>query len=109
MTPDTTSIKRSGRPRVRVRAILRNAMPVFLENAREITGRMESALRGREFENLGQLAHTLKGSSLSFDLNAVGEDSLALEQMCRRRDGIAAEALVNRIAAYLENVQIEYV
>ena len=95
-------------PNVRVRAILRNVMPVFLQNAREITGRMENALQGLEFESLQQLAHTLKGSSLSYDLNAVGEDCLSLEQACRREDLPAAEMLLNRIVSYLDNVHIEY-
>jgi HPt (histidine-containing phosphotransfer) domain-containing protein len=92
--------------RVEVDPDLVDLVPGFLDNRRADLGSIHDALARGDYRGIHRIGHNLKGNSgaLGFDrLGAVGRE---LERAALAQDEAGIRAEVERLADYLERVEV---
>jgi len=87
---------------------LLDLVPAFLRNRRTEVESLRQALATRDFEQLRQLAHRMRGVGSSYGFDYVTTLGREIEQYARSGDVQTLARLVGDYADYLENVRIEY-
>jgi PAS domain S-box-containing protein len=82
-----------------------NILRQFLTRAPTILDELEAAMRLKQAGRLGDLAHSLKGSSRSLGFHHVGALASAVEERARAGDLPAAEGLVAQIRQAFDEAQ----
>ena len=83
-------------------------MTMFRQYKEQLDDRVHeihSALREQDANRLALLAHNLKGVSLNFSANTLGDITLHLEEICKREDLTDAPALVAQLETEAHRVQ----
>ncbi|EFL49506.1 Hpt protein [Solidesulfovibrio fructosivorans JJ]] len=94
---------------VAVSAELRPIFDRFLAIQREHTVDLERALAARDSEDLSRLAHTIRGSTATFQLPEAADMALALEEAVANADFAAAGRLIAALARYFHETDIVFV
>ena len=94
---------------VEVDVDLEDLIPGFLERRQQDLQVLRDALSKADFEQICQLAHTLKGVGGGYGFDAITSISQQIQQAAenRRADEIEAELAV--LTNYLERVEVVYV
>ena len=87
---------------------LEDLVPAFMTNRRKEVETLRAALEARDFEQLRQLGHRMKGVGNSYGFSKVSELGKSIEDGARSEDRGALEALIVDYADYLERVQVVY-
>lgn len=87
---------------------LEDLVPAFMTNRRKEVETLRAALEARDFEQLRQLGHRMKGVGNSYGFGKVSELGKSIEDGARSEDRGALEALIVDYADYLERVQVVY-
>ena len=89
---------------------LEEIIPVFFENTREEIQSIQEALDRRDYAALTLLGHSLKGSSLGYGFQEMGEIGAAIENAAReRKSPEELQGLIEDLKAYAGNVNVVYV
>ena len=84
------------------------AMDSFMASARERVTEMGNSLEAQDLELLQRAAHTLKGSSRSYAMNALGDASAVLEDAASAGDRDKAASAFVRVREVLEESEKQY-
>ena len=87
---------------------LEDLVPAFMTNRRKEVETLRAALEARDFEQLRQLGHRMKGVGNSYGFSKVSELGKSIEDGARSEDRVVLEALIVDYADYLERVQVVY-
>jgi HPt (histidine-containing phosphotransfer) domain-containing protein len=87
---------------------LEDLVPAFMTNRRKEVETLRAALEARDFEQLRQLGHRMKGVGNSYGFSKVSELGKSIEDGARSEDRIALDALIVDYADYLERVKVVY-
>lgn len=87
---------------------LEDLVPAFMTNRRKEVETLRAALEARDFEQLRQLGHRMKGVGNSYGFSKVSDLGKSIEDGARGEDRAALEALIVDYADYLERVQVVY-
>lgn len=87
---------------------LEELMERFFTSSKKDLEAMQSALDMKDFETLTRLGHTAKGTGYGYGFRGMGDIGLALEDASKASDAGAAQAQVDRMAYYLDNVKVEF-
>lgn len=92
----------------RIDADLEELMERFFDNSEKDLVKMRAALESDDMETLTRLGHTAKGTGYGYGFMGMGDIGLAMENAAKSGDRNEVEAMVERMAYYLENVQVEF-
>ena len=87
---------------------LEDLVPAFMTNRRKEVETLRAALEARDFEQLRQLGHRMKGVGNSYGFSKVSELGKSIEDGARSQDRAALDAMIVDYADYLERVQVVY-
>lgn len=94
---------------VRVSAELRELIPGFLANRRDDVHRIADALRHSDLDTVRRIGHSLKGVGGGYGFDRITEYGRELEDAAIARDHERARAALEKYAAHVMGVQVEYV
>jgi PAS domain S-box-containing protein len=89
------------------RSKLARLAEVFLRTAGETLDQMQQARERRAVDELGRLAHKLKGSAVALGAAALAASCQTIESAARQDDGAMAEAALDRLPRLLRAVARE--
>lgn len=95
-------------PRVRVDPELAPLVPAFLEEMRELAGRLRDALERQDYEELRGCAHQAVGPGGSYGFGRLSELARALEEASTAHRAGEARQRLAEIDSYLEQVEVVY-
>ena len=87
---------------------LEDLVPVFMNNRKKEIETLRAALAARDFEQLRQLGHRMKGVGNSYGFSKVSELGKSIEDGARSEDDSGLGALIDDYADYLARVKIVY-
>jgi len=87
---------------------LEDLVPAFMTNRRKEVETLRAALEARDFEQLRQLGHRMKGVGNSYGFSKVSELGKSIEDGARDEDRVTLEALIVDYADYLGRVKVVY-
>jgi len=94
--------------KVTVTKDLEDLIPTFMKNRRKELDSLRVALAARDFEQLRQLGHRMKGVGVSYGFERVSALGKAIEDAARSGDRAALESSVAQYDDYLARVQVAY-
>jgi histidine phosphotransfer protein HptB len=94
--------------KVTVARDLADLIPVFFKNRHKELETLRSALASKDFEQLRQLGHRMKGVGNSYGFAKVSEIGKRIEDGARDSDRGAIEQCIGEYADYLSQVQVVY-
>jgi HPt (histidine-containing phosphotransfer) domain-containing protein len=100
MSPDTHTVT--------VAKDLADLIPVFFKNRQKELETLRAAAAGRDYEQLRQLGHRMKGVGSSYGFNRVSEIGKRIEDGAKADDHAAIETSIEEYADYLAKVQVIY-
>ncbi len=106
--PQDRTVVREERTVVRVDAGLRDLVPRFLENKHEATVKMRDAVRRGDCETVCVLGHRMKGACGGYGFDELGSMGAAIEQAARQEDTQDIQRWIDKLAAYLEHLEVVY-
>lgn len=95
--------------KVFVSEILSDLIPSFVQSRAEEFVELEKAVNEQDFERISRLGHKLKGSSLNYGFQHLGELCEEFEQAGRNRNLVAAQEIIKEMRRHLQSVEIVYV
>jgi len=93
---------------VRVEQGMEDVVPAYLDKRRKDVKTYRSALAGGDFETLRMLGHKMKGTGTGYGFPLLTEIGSVIEQAALHQDSKEIAASVDRLASYLEKVQLNY-
>ena len=94
---------------VEVDADLEDLIPGFLERRQQDLQTLRVALEKADFEQIRQLAHTLKGVGGGYGFDAISTISQQIQQAADNRRADEIEAQLAELTDYLKRVEVVYV
>ena len=94
--------------KVTVAKDLADLIPVFFKNRHKELETLRAALAGRDFEQLRQIGHRMKGVGNSYGFAEVSAIGKRIEDGVRDSDRSAIERCIGEYAQYLSAVQVVY-
>jgi HPt (histidine-containing phosphotransfer) domain-containing protein len=94
--------------RVTVDPDLEDLIPGYLEGRGRDAGAMAQALKGKDFETIRILGHSMKGSGGGYGFDAITEIGGGLERAAKAGDGAAIDRLIEELRLYLGRVRVVY-
>ena len=91
---------------VKAPAGVEEAVPLFLEMAREDLENLEEALRKADFGRIRFIGHDLKGSGGGYGFDGVSTIGKLLEDAAKRSDADEARRQVTALTDYLDRVEV---
>jgi PAS domain S-box-containing protein len=82
-------------------------VPMFLDHSRQNVILMRDALDRGDFEIVGRLGHSMRGSGTSFGFPTITDFGFALEQSAGSGDTDASRRSVSELSAYLDRVDAD--
>ena len=95
-------------PVVTVAKDLADLIPVFFTNRHKELATLRAALSARDYEQLRQLGHRMKGVGDSYGFAKVSEIGRRVEHDAKSGDPASIDACIGEYAAYLSKVQVVY-
>jgi HPt (histidine-containing phosphotransfer) domain-containing protein len=93
---------------VSVDSDLEDLIPGFLANRRKDVNSLREALDGNKTESLRSIGHSLKGVGGGYGFTGLSEIGAEIEKMAKAGDISAIGELINKMADYLDRVEIVY-
>lgn len=87
---------------------LADLIPIFFRNRQKEIETLRAALAARDFEQLRQLGHRMKGVGNSYGFAKVSEIGKQVEDGARTGDKAGIDACIAEYADYLAKVQVVY-
>jgi len=87
---------------------LEDLVPTFMKNRAKELDTLRSALASRDFEQLRQIGHRMKGVGNSYGFEKVSQFGQHIEDRAKAADTAAIAATIDEYADYLARVQIVY-
>ena len=100
--------KRDGRVIAHVDPDLKDLIPNYLDNRRRDNEMILSALDKNDMETIRILGHTMKGSGGGYGFNAITDIGALLEKSAREGDTGGVRLGIERLDAYLNQVEVVY-
>jgi PAS domain S-box-containing protein len=86
--------------------LLADLVPAFLDNRRKDVVTLRAALDGGDFETVGRLGHSMRGSGGGYGFQAITDIGMALEEAAESSDGEASRRWVGALSDYLDRVEV---
>lgn len=93
---------------VQVDPEIEDIVPIFLQNRRDDVGFLSKALEDGDFEPIGILGHSMKGSGGGYGFDAITDIGRSLEQAAKSQSWGEIKRLVEELASYLDRVEVVY-
>lgn len=93
---------------VKIDPELKDLIPGFLKNREKDIEKVREYLAEDNFESIQLLGHSLKGNGAGYGfdgLTAIGQE---IERAAKEKSTAAIETALGELAAYLENLEVEY-
>jgi HPt (histidine-containing phosphotransfer) domain-containing protein len=87
---------------------LADLIPVFFKNRQKEVETLRAALAAKDFEQLRQVGHRMKGVGNSYGFAKVSEIGKRVEDGARGADAASIDACIGEYAEYLARVQVVY-
>lgn len=87
---------------------LEDLIPGYLENRRRDIASIEEALRKNDFETIGILGHSMKGSGGGYGFDAITEIGKRIEEAAKNMDKKVIAEQAEELSTYLHNIKIAY-
>ena len=87
---------------------LSDLIPDFLTHKRADVSAILTAIAQRDFEQIGRIAHRIKGEGGSYGFDTMTELGRSLEAAVSARDGAAATTLARKLLDYLDHVDVVF-
>ena len=87
---------------------LEDLVPTFMKNRGKELETLRTALAGRDFEQMRQLGHRMKGVGISYGFDKVSLLGNQIEDGAKAQDRTALDARIAEYADYLARVKIVY-
>jgi len=87
---------------------LADLIPGFLENRRKDVNQVRQALKAGDFETVREIGHGMKGVGGGYGFDAITDMGAALESAAINRDDDRVQEQTDRLAAYLDSIDIVY-
>jgi len=91
---------------VRIDRDIEDLIPKYLEMTRKDIVSLKSALALGDFDAISRIGHTLKGSGGGYGFDGITEIGRNLEQLAKSAAREDIERWVERLAMYLERVEV---
>jgi HPt (histidine-containing phosphotransfer) domain-containing protein len=88
---------------------IREIIPVFLEHRTRDVQTIRAALAEKDFEAVQVLGHKMKGTGSGYGFDGISEIGGKLEQAAKNLDLPTIQELINKLAYYLDNIEIIWV
>jgi CheY-like chemotaxis protein len=82
------------------------AVPLFLETAREDLNNLEEALRKADYARIRFIGHDLKGSGGGYGFDGASAIGKLLEDAAKLSDGVEARCQIAALREYLDRVEV---
>ena len=87
---------------------LEDLVPTFMKNRGKELETLRTALAGRDFEQMRQLGHRMKGVGISYGFDKVSLLGTRIEDGAKAGDRAGLDACIAEYADYLARVKIVY-
>jgi HPt (histidine-containing phosphotransfer) domain-containing protein len=87
---------------------LEELMERFFASSRKDLDLMRIALDAEDYPTLVRMGHTAKGTGYGYGFRGMGDIGLELEAAAVQRQSSQCRALVERLARYLDTVQVKF-
>lgn len=85
-----------------------NLIPGYLENRRKDIVKMREALGKGDYEAIGYLGHSMRGSGGGYGFSAISEVGAALERAAKQNNKDKIKRGIDELADYIERVEVIY-
>ncbi len=93
---------------VKVDPDLAEIIPGFLENRRTDIRQIQAALKQRDYEGIKRLGHIMKGAGGGYGFDVITEIGAGLEEKAEKKDEDSIRKGIDRLALYLDQVEVIY-
>ncbi len=93
---------------VTVDADLEELIPGFLERRQQDLQTLREALTRTDFEQIQQLAHTLKGVGGGYGFDAITSISQQIQQAAEKKSAQEIEVKLTELTDYLQRIEVVY-
>ena len=93
---------------VQVDPEIEDIVPIFLQNRRDDVESLSKALEDGDFEPIGILGHSMKGSGGGYGFDTITDIGRSLEQAAKSQSSGEIKRLVEELASYLDRVEVVY-
>ena len=97
---------RTGRFVVQVDPEIEEIVPIFLQNRLNDVESLSRALEAADFETIRILGHSMKGSGGGYGFDGITDIGQYLEQAGKEQNSEMVRKQVERLADYLERVEV---
>lgn len=87
---------------------LEDLIPTFIKNRAKEIETLRTALGARDFEQLKQIGHRMKGVGNSYGFEPITHYGKIIEDAAPTADGTKIESCIAEYAEYLANVKVVY-
>lgn len=87
---------------------LEELMERFFANSKSDLEKMQETLDSGDYPTLVRLGHTAKGTGYGYGFRGMGDLGKKLEQAAKDEDARQAQALIEDMGYYLDNVQVKF-
>jgi signal transduction histidine kinase/DNA-binding response OmpR family regulator len=102
-TPEATRVARAtSAPRIIKE--LQDLVPAFLAHRREDVAILRTALAAGDYDTVGRIGHTMKGTGASYGFDEITSLGAALERAAAAADRDGVAAYIEELAAYLKRI-----
>jgi HPt (histidine-containing phosphotransfer) domain-containing protein len=98
----------SDRVIVEVDEDLSDLIPGFLARKRAEVAAIFEALAQRNYEDIGRIAHRIKGEGGSYGFDAMSEIGRSLQHVATMRDDSAVATLARQLLNYLDHLEVVF-
>jgi HPt (histidine-containing phosphotransfer) domain-containing protein len=91
---------------VRVDEMLKDLIPLFMQNRRKEIAQMEDMYAKQDFEGFARYGHQLKGVSFNYGYQKLGELGVSIEAAGKEKNLPAIRHIIDDITDYLETVEV---
>jgi HPt (histidine-containing phosphotransfer) domain-containing protein len=97
-----------GKIRVRVDPGLQDLIPDYLENREKDLLVYQQALEKGDFDSIGVLGHSMKGSGGGYGFNDLSSIGRAIEKAAKNRDKESVRQSIIDLTDFLEKLEVVY-
>lgn len=98
----------SNKNRVRVDPDIKDLIPDYLKNRRDDLLVYQKALETGDFDSIGVLGHSMKGSGGTYGFDELSNIGRAIEKAAQIRDKESAHQSIIALADFLKNLEVVY-
>jgi hypothetical protein len=95
-------------PVVHIDSDLSNLIPGFLANKRNDANKILAAAEIADFAALSTIGHKIKGEGGSYGLDAISDIGAEIEHAAKEKDVVAIRRHAQKLALYVDSVEIVY-